>query len=440
MPPLFNSNLGSLEIESLSRALGFKNRERKITITRLLLGLWICIKHQVYSYNKWAIAIQRLMHGQGPSKQAIERQMNATCVKVFKACLAKSIHYASTIEAVKSHNYFHRILVRDSTCLRMPIVFKAAFPGPFSHKHGQSATMRIQYSVDLLSGQAVDLKISGYTDTDQANAEGLLPKLQAGDLVVEDLGYFKLAKFAQIVAKQASYVSRLKYGVNAYHSTSGKKVDWYKLLKQAEKSGQNSLELAVKLGAKEQLVARLIAIRIPETKANARIRKAKKDRHQNTNHSKAYYELLRWTILFTDLKKEDFSAQDILALYGLRWRIECIFKCWKSYFQLDQIIKNSVKNIHLIYVLILGFLIYLTMEILPQYHRWQLLLWEQKRKLLSLYKFCDFIRLNPALLASHLDQEHSLGWLNTLRRTCCYEKRKNRTNYLEHLQQILLIH
>jgi hypothetical protein len=37
-----------------------------------------------------------------------------------------------------------------------------------------------------------------------------------------------------------------------------------------------------------------------------------------------------WTIFITTIPAEDASFEEILAIYGMRWRIEVIFKSWKS--------------------------------------------------------------------------------------------------------------
>jgi len=45
--------------------------------------------------------------------------------------------------------------------------------------------------------------------------------------------------------------------------------------------------------------------------------------------SKAVLELMGWTIFITNLR-EEVSFEVLLEIYGLRWRIEVIFKAWKS--------------------------------------------------------------------------------------------------------------
>ena len=44
-----------------------------------------------------------------------------------------------------------------------------------------------------------------------------------------------------------------------------------------------------------------------------------------------------WTIFLTSLDSKDLDVNDFLELYGLRWRIENIFRTWKSNFNFDKI-------------------------------------------------------------------------------------------------------
>ena len=76
---------------------------------------------------------------------------------------------------------------------------------------------------------------------------------------------------------------------------------------------------------------RLVAIRkspeATEAARNKAKREAQKGRH---NISESALIAAEWVILVTSLLAETFSAEDIFALYRLRWRIELAFKRLKS--------------------------------------------------------------------------------------------------------------
>ena len=57
-----------------------------------------------------------------------------------------------------------------------------------------------------------------------------------------------------------------------------------------------------------------------------------------------------WTIFLTSPTSKDLDINDFFELYGLRWRIENIFKTWKSHFNFDKIHTVGEKQLRLILV------------------------------------------------------------------------------------------
>jgi len=60
------------------------------------------------------------------------------------------------------------------------------------------------------------------------------------------------------------------------------------------------------------------------------------------HHSKEYYEQLGYSLYITTESEAQFRAEQIAKVYGWRWRIESIFKCWKSQFHLQRLIPQHV--------------------------------------------------------------------------------------------------
>jgi hypothetical protein len=75
---------------------------------------------------------------------------------------------------------------------------------------------------------------------------------------------------------------------------------------------------------------RLVAAPVDQETANLRRMKARKETRGH-NPSKALLELMDWTIFITTIPATIADFARILAIYGLRWRIEVIFKAWKSH-------------------------------------------------------------------------------------------------------------
>ena len=142
---------------------------------------------------------------------------------------------------------------------------------------------------------------------------------------MRDLGYFVLESLENIVNKGIFLVSKLRYGTNLYHLTTGKKLDLLKILKK-----QNHFDDWVLIGLNSKLKVRLVAEKVHPEIALSRRKRARTDRNQKINHGKHYYQLLQYSIYITNIPLETASSDHICRLYAMRWRIESIFKCWKS--------------------------------------------------------------------------------------------------------------
>ena len=92
----------------------------------------------------------------------------------------------------------------------------------------------------------------------------------------------------------------------------------------------------MQVGATRRLPARLIAIPVPEEVA---IKRQCAQRRKAQKHSRKVnprlLELAQWTLLLTNIPKEELSIAEALVLLRLRWQIELLFKLWKQYAQAD---------------------------------------------------------------------------------------------------------
>ena len=411
----------------------FIKRQRKITVGNLVLGLIKCYKQSAFSYRLWALQISILL-ADTVSKQAISKRLNSEAKGCFSSVLQSILSerlFGDDGAIIESN--FNRILVRDSTCIKLSKALSDFFPGAHS-KNGASATLRIQHQMDLKKEESTYFKLSHFRDNDQANSMELLDDLQANDLVLEDLGYFKLDKFAQIALAKAFFISRFKYKVSTF-DLEGHRFDLMEYLKDL-RDEIDQVDIDILIGQKIKFPVRLVALSLPKEKADERKRKAKKNRDQRSNHSKNYFCFLEWTILITNIPKPTFEAKVLWKIYGLRWRIEILFKCWKQRFNLSSILgQKKIRNPICIYVLVYGFLIYLTACILPSFNAWAKLMYKERQKFLSLYKFIDLI-ITPGICQTLFDLTEVDYTLAFLEKFACYDQRKNRQNHFLQMQAI----
>jgi hypothetical protein len=172
--------------------------------------------------------------------------------------------------------------------------------------------------------------LSGFNRNDQAAAPDILSLVQPGDLILRDLGYFTMESIAGIAKAEAFFVSR--YSKASLFHPDGQRIDlgsW--LLKKHRKAKPGTcLDIPVLLGAKSQLAVRFVAVRLDPARAAERRRRALSNRDARLKPTQASLALLDWSLYVTNLPVASYSGARIAALYGLRWRIEILFKSLKS--------------------------------------------------------------------------------------------------------------
>ena len=88
------------------------------------------------------------------------------------------------------------------------------------------------------------------------------PVAQPNDLILRDLGYFVLDVFKQLDQRGCFFVSRLKTGTCLLARESDEELDILKLLR-----GQELVDMPVRVGKKDKLAVRLIAVKLPQNAA-----------------------------------------------------------------------------------------------------------------------------------------------------------------------------
>ncbi len=257
------------------------------------------------------------------------------------------------------------------------------FPGSRNQTKKQSVTMKIQLAFELLSGCLDDMSISAYTRNDQAATHDIFYVVSKGALIIRDLGYFTLSSFRKMIEEQMFFLSKFNSIVTVY-DLDGTRINLLQMLKTHKIIDQNVL-----LGAKEKLEVRLIAAPLDQANTLKRKQRAEADRHARSNHSKDYMEMLGWAIYITNIPKAVMPAAIAYQLYAIRWKIEIIFKIWKSFFIITKIPKTSVNYVQcIIYAKLILILLanhfYITANNT---------VYQKSKRYLSPMKFAQFINL-----------------------------------------------
>jgi len=282
--------------------------------------------------------------------------------------------------------------------------------------------------MSLLNNTYSHIELQSYRDNDQKYSAQIAEQAQVRSLNIFDLGYAVLDSLEAIDKKKAYFLCRRKYGLGVF-TADGRRINLLKELQGLHRRGIHHLDWKVRLGVQKRLPVRIIAQRVPQRVFEQRLEKAKNDRHQKAKHSKEYYQLLAWTILITNVPKEVWTPAQALRAYQFRWRIEIIFKCWKSKFRLQAIFKarNWIRppaaKMYLYFILT-----WLVLFFVPLFKRYKAEVWNKHQKELSILKFADFVKER---LDELLESEPNPLITKHVAYYYCYEKRKDRLNYLE---------
>lgn len=337
---LGNPRLTPDEIRDLAWTTGFQKRaHRKIealAFASLMLGESV---NGTPSYNDLAARAEAL-GGDSVSKQGIWKRVNAGCVRFLQAILARAIMGrlpGSLAAAYESCGRYKRVLIQDSTVVRLPLRLFAAFSG-VANGSSSVCNARIQVVYDLVSAEFVSFSVDPYSKNDLKAAPELV--LREEDLVLRDRGYLCCEEIQRHVDRGADCIYRHKHKTAYIDPETGKPVD---LVARLDRDG--SMDMDVLLNNKERTPVRLVAAPVDEETANLRRMKLKKEAKGHAPSAQLLH-LMSWTIFITTIPRSTASFRDLLAIYGLRWRIESIFKAWKSNMSFASIHDVSEKQLH----------------------------------------------------------------------------------------------
>jgi len=424
--------LAQVDLDKIALTSKFYQRKpQKINAFLFVKSLCYAVYQDLFSYSKLAFLLGLL--GANVSKQGVSERINRYAVVFMKQVLNAVINSISGIDPVYktgAFKSFRRVYLQDSTNLSLPEHLSEFYPGSKNQSNKKCAGMKIQAVFNLINERLSDFSLSSFRRNDQAASKDILRLIKKNDLVIRDLGYFAIPVFEKLINMGAFFLSRFRNDVALYQPGSGKRINLLALLKK-----HSSLDIEVLLGAKHRLPVRLVALPVPDNIANERRRKAKKNRDRRCNPSKETLQLLGWQIFVSNVGRDIWDPTTIQKVYAIRWRIEIIFKAWKSHLSLNKIPQTVNKNqldvyiySHLLNIIFFHvFFDHLNQYMIARHNR--------SISMLKIAPLFDQITRYIFLL-SDTPNGKPIGNLleQLLLRHCCYEKRKKRSNHYEQLE------
>ncbi len=417
--------LHKLPINPLAHTSGFRRRKPKKLTPRLFVqAACLLVTLGTVSDRRWA-GLSGLLGGCTLSKQALFERLTPRAASFPQAVLGALLG-ALTIapRAVPAAwRGFKRVLVQDSTTVQLSKKLARFFPGASNQKGAPAGLLKIQARYDLLAQSFVKFSLSSYRRNDQAAAPDVLSLLQPGDLVLRDLGYFVLEVLRQIAAAKAFFLSRLRLGVSVWEAEGRSAVN---LLARLRASADH-LDAHFCLG-KEKVPVRWVAIRLPTAVAAQRRRLARRNRDRRPAPSAERLALLGWALYLTNVPATQLSARAVAEVHGLRWRIETIFKAWKSYFALTEVPVGSKTQVE---SLSYSKWIFITLFQASFARQCRSQAQVKERPALSLLKAAQEVQSYLLVLGlSHRGVNLAQAWEQLVSKHCCYERRR-RSHFMQ---------
>lgn len=380
-----NNVLNRLAVKS-----GFKKRKyKKISPLTVIISYLNFISNARFSYSAWAVEMSTFINCT-ISKQGIYKRITPAFVIYIKLVLEKIIAAQIQSKQTKNSQYFSKfknVYLQDATAFHLPLHLVDSFPGNTTGGIKRSVA-KIQTVFNLTKRCFSFFELTNYLNPDIKSTPFVNQLLKADDLIIRDLGYFGMASFNQIIQAKAFFLSRYKHNVAIKDIQSLAPLNLAKMLKK-----KKFIDCHVLLSSLSPTPVRLVAIELPSEIANARIKRARKDkRSTKINHSKEYYFLLGYAIYITNVPEEIWSVNDISGAYRCRWYIENIFKSWKSHLNAHYSDPQKYANLLTIETHFYLLLIYVCVIVMPILIMLEHYLHKNKMKVqISLFKLTDYI-------------------------------------------------
>ena len=202
------------------------------------------------------------------SPEAIYQRMNKQALAFLQEMIRQTLAKVQSLATVCEDNLFTsfaKVYLADSTGFGLPESLKDTFPG--SGGSAAKAGAKIQAVWDYKSSVLGHFVLTPWNIPDNTYVETVVALAQKGVLFLWDLGYCKVHAFAQIAAAGAYFFSRLNHQTNIYETVAGRLTPI--ALASVLKTVQGTLvEQNICVGAKDQVVSRLIASRVPEARVS----------------------------------------------------------------------------------------------------------------------------------------------------------------------------
>lgn len=195
---------------------------------------------------------------------------------------------------------------------------------------------RLHLCYDARQARIVDAAIT----TTRVGERLDLSKVSKGEIRLGDRGYPQPDGIRNTLAEGADILVRLTWNSLRLTDPDGTPIDWLALFAEAGRRGTLDLPVLVHKAHRtfEPLALRLVVIRKPpEAAAQARAKARRASRKNQRRTDPRTLAGADHLVLLTSLDQAHVPAEELAALYRVRWQIELAFKRLKSILHIDRL-------------------------------------------------------------------------------------------------------
>ena len=346
---------------AIEREVGFVERSTAqldgATFAQMTVLCWLHTPDASYSMQRQVAATL----GVHVTAQAVEQRFGEASVALMQRLLQESVRQviiSDDEEAVAEVlTRFNGVYLQDGSVISLPPELAAQWPGCGGKTpEAGVSSLRMQVRLELAHGGIQGPWLQAGREAERSGQAAETPLPEDG-LYVVDLGYFSLSLMRQHGAEGHFWLCPAKSNVKVYDERG----QCWDLLDLLEAQATDTIDLPVRLGARERVQARLIAVRRPAEPARegesqqektvrtsspakgCQLPNVKRASKQGKGHkrvkkatvSPTRQRLAGWTVLITNVPQERLSVDEAVVVMRTRWQIELLWKLWKQHGKVD---------------------------------------------------------------------------------------------------------
>jgi len=217
--------------------------------------------------------------------------------------------------------------LRDEQGLRTPLRLRAVDSTSISGPASTGTDWRVHYAINL---DTLDCDWHEITDKHGGEALARTP-MCAGDVMLADRNYLSPSGLAAVHAAGAAIIVRLRWRHLELRDHAGSPFRALGHCRRLRVGEVRDWPVTAVDDAGRQIAGRVVAIRLSKLlAAQSQRRSERRAARKAQKVNPKTIEAANYVMVFTTLKRETASAEDILQMYRCRWQIELAFKRLKQ--------------------------------------------------------------------------------------------------------------